>query len=221
MCSFWCSLQRLSSGLSSQTSLFSKAKLHLYSNTPRRNSHCPHLLTHYFTAPSSANSRRRVTVTQCFTRQPLTSFLASLHKSRRYSLHFNCLYVWFVCNSKVFRIFYIESRIGRSYLLLCFIFFSFFFFVWCLGFRIWCLMVSGDESLRICFFLFVWCLGKHFIWSIETHGYGFSTVPNLCFSVCSFFFFFFVWCLGKHLIWSTGFPWLWVYFILFLNNWWN
>ena len=130
--SFWCSLQRLPSGLSSQTSLFSKAELHLHSITPRRNFHYPHLLMHYFTAPSSANPRHRVTVMQCFTQQPPTSFSASLHKSRRYSLHFSCLYVWFVCNSKVFRIFYIESRTGRSCLLLYFISFPFFclFDVW-------------------------------------------------------------------------------------------
>ena len=156
--------------------------------------------------------------------QPLTSFSTSLHKSRKYSLHLSCLYIWFFGNSKVFRIFYIKSRIGDEKFASLF-FFSFFFFVWCLGFRIWCLMVStrddgfstrGDESLCICFFFFVWCLGKHFIWYIETRGYGFSTVVNLCFSVYRFFFFFFVWCLGKHLIWSTGFLWLWVYFILFL-----
>ena len=163
VCSFWCSLQRLSSGFSYQTSLFSKAELHLHSSTPRRSSHCPHLLTHYFTAPSSANPHRRITVTQCFTRQPLTSFSTSLHKSRRYSLHFSYLYIWFVGNSKVFRIFYIESRIGdeKFAFLFFFFFFLFFFFVWCLGFRIWCLMVStrddgfstrGDESLWIFFF---------------------------------------------------------------------
>ena len=226
MCSFWCSLQRLSSGFSYQTSLFSKAELHLHSSTPRRSSHCPHLLTHYFTAPSSANPHRRITVTQCFTRQPLTSFSTSLHKSQRYSLHFSYLYIWFVGNSKVFRIFYIESRIGdEKFAFLFFFFFPFFFL--CLMFGFSHLMFDGInpwwwifnpwwwEFVDLLFF-FVWFLGKHFIWSIETRGYGFSTMVNLCFSICRFFFFFFVWCLGKHLIWSTGFLWLWVYFILFL-----
>ena len=196
--SFWCSLQRLSSSLSSQTSLFSKAELHLHSSTPRRSSHCPHLLTHYFTAPRSANPRHRVTVTQCFT--PNHWPLSQLHSTNPESIP----YIWVVYISdllviaRYFAYFTSNQGLVMRSLLLCF-FFSFFFFVWCLGFRIWCLMVStrddgfsthGDESLRICFFLFLWCLGKHFIWSIETRGYGFSTVVNLCFSVCSFFFFF-------------------------------
>ena len=36
----------------------------------KRSSPCLHLLMHYFTGPSSANPRRRVTFTQCFTCQP-------------------------------------------------------------------------------------------------------------------------------------------------------
>ena len=195
VCSFWCSLQRLSSGLSSQTSLFSKAKLHLYSNTPRRNSHCPHLLTHYFTAPSSANPRRRVTVTQCFTHQPLTSFSASLHKSRRYSLHFNCLYVWFVCNSKVFRIFYIESRIGRSYLLLYFIFFPFFslFDVWVFASNVWWyLVMKVCESAFFCLFD-VWVSILFDLLKPMVMGFQPCRTYASLFAVFSFFSLFDVW----------------------------
>ena len=142
-------------------------------------------------------------------------FLSFTPQIPKVFLTFELFIIWFAGNSKVLRIFYIKSRIGDEKFASLIFFFLFFL----------CLMVStrddgfsthGDESLRICFFFFVWCLGKHFIWSIETRGYGFSTVVNLCFSVCRFFFFFFVWCLGKHLIWSTRFLWLWVHFILFL-----
>ena len=150
----------LSSALSSQTSLFSKAELsHLRLLSSHSNT-----TTSYFTDPSPANPHHRVTVTQCFTCQPPTSFSAFFTKIRRYSLHLSCLYIWFVGNSKIFRIFYIESRIGDEK------FASLFFFS---------------------FFFFVWCLGKHLIWSIQTRGYGFSThgEPVL---LCFLFFFIFL-----------------------------
>ena len=130
---FWCSLQRLSSALSSQTFLISIPVL----PQAKTSSHCPHLLMHYFTDPSPANSHRRVMVTQCFTRQPPTSFSAFFTEIRRYFLHLSCLYIWFVGNSKVFHIFYIESRIGDEKFASLFFFSFFFFFVWCLSFRIW------------------------------------------------------------------------------------
>ena len=184
---FWCSLQRLSSALSSQTFLISIPVL----PQAKTSSHCPHLLMHYFTDPSPANSHRRVMVTQCFTRQPPTSFSAFFTEIRRYSLHLSCLYIWFVGNSKVFRIFYIESRIDdEKFAFSVFFFFPFFslFDVWVFAYDL-TVSTHGDESLLLCFFFFVWCLGKHLIWSIETCGYRFSTRGEpvlLCFS---FFFF--------------------------------
>ena len=66
----------------------------------------------------------------------LTSFSAFFTEIRMYFLHLSCLYIWFVGNSKVFHIFYIESKIGDEKFAF-FFFFIFFFFVWCLGFRIW------------------------------------------------------------------------------------
>ena len=128
--------------LSSHTSLFSKAELphkktSLISipHLKLLSSHCPHLLTHYFTDSSSANPIRCVTVTQCFTCQPPTSFSVFSTEFWRYSLYLSYLYIWFVGNSKVFRIFYIESKIGDE--ISGFFFSPFFFFVWCLSFRIW------------------------------------------------------------------------------------
>ena len=137
-----------------QSSLISDFS-HLHSSTT----------TSYFTDPSPANPHRRITATQCFTCQPPTSFSAFFTEIRRYSLHLSCLYIWFVGNSKVFRIFYIESRIGDEKFASLFFFFSFFFFVW--------------------------CLGKHLIWSIETCGYGFSTHGEHVL-LCFWFFFFFL-----------------------------
>ena len=61
----------------------------------------------------------------------LTSFSAFFTEIRRYYLHLSCLYIWFIGNRVVFRIFYIESRTGVE---VCFFVF---FFIWCLGFRIW------------------------------------------------------------------------------------
>nr|POF17154.1 hypothetical protein CFP56_39680 [Quercus suber] len=54
---------------------------------PQRSSHCLHFLTHHFTDPSSANPRRRVTVTQCFTRQPPSSFSAFSSEVRRWHMN--------------------------------------------------------------------------------------------------------------------------------------
>ena len=121
-------------GLSSQTSLFNKAEL-LHQKTSLisiphlklLSSHCPHLLTHYFTDPSLANPIRRVTITQCFTRQPPTSFSAFSTEIRRYSLHLSYLYIWFVGNSKVFCIFYIKSKIGDEKFASLFFLFPLFF----------------------------------------------------------------------------------------------
>ena len=60
-------------------------------------------------------------------RQPLTSFSTFFIEIRRYSLHLSFLCIWFVGNSKVFRIFYIESRIGdEKFASLIYFFFLFF-----------------------------------------------------------------------------------------------
>ena len=105
----------------------------------------------------------------------------------------NLFLSFFHKNLKVFRIFYIKSRIGdEKFPSLFFFFFYFFFFVWCLGFRIWFNYINSWwwKFASLLFFSFVWCLGKHLIWSIETRGYGFSTRGEPILLYFSFFFFF-------------------------------
>ena len=140
-----------------------------------------------------------------------TSFSTFFTEIWRYSLHLSCLYIWFVGNSKVFRIFYIESRIGDEKFAFLFFFFSFFFFVWCLGFRIWFNCINSWWwvfnpwwwSLLLCFFFLCLMFGfSHLIWSIETRGDGFSTHGEpVCFSVFVFSFFslFDVWVFASDL----------------------
>ena len=157
----------------------------------------------------------------------LTSFSAFFTEIRRYFLHLSCLYIWFVGNSKVFHIFYIESKIGDEKF--AFFFFSFFFSL----FDVWVfasdLTVStrgdgfstyDDESLLLCFFFFVWCLGKHMIWFIETCDYGFSTHGEsmlLCFCFFLFFSLFDIWVS----IWFDLLKPVVMVFFFFLNNLWN
>ena len=128
-----------------------------------------------------------------------TSFSTFFTEIWRYSLHLSCLYIWFVDNSKVFRIFYIESRIGDEKFASLFFFFPFFslFDVWVFASD---LTVStrgdgfstrGDEVCFSAFFFLCLMFGfSHLIWFIETRGDGFSTHGEpVCFSVFVFSFF--------------------------------
>ena len=212
----------------SSTAVFTKAKhshLRLLSSSFQyhhklKEAPRPHLLTHYFTDPSSANPRRHVTVMQCFTCQPNRS-------PRPLSQHFSqksegILYIWAVYISDLLVIVrYFASFTSNQGLVMrsLHFFFSFFFFVWCLGFRIWFNCINPWLwvlnlwwwSLLLCFFFFfVWCLGKHLIWSIETRGYGFSTrgEPMLLYFFL-FFSLFNVWVCASGLYhfgaWGDGF----------------
>ena len=123
----------------SSTAVFTKAKhshLRLLSSSFQyhhklKEAPRPHLLTHYFTDPSSANPRRHVTVMQCFTCQPNRS-------PRPLSQHFSqksegIFYIWAVYISdllvivRYFASFTSNQGLVMRSLLLCFFFFPFFF----------------------------------------------------------------------------------------------
>ena len=191
----------------SSTAVFTKAKhshLRLISSSfqyhhklkevPR-----PHLLMHYFTDPSSANPRRHVTVMQCFTRQPNRS-------PRPLSQYFSqksegILYIWAVYISDLLVIVrYFASFTSNQGLVMrsLHFFFSFFFFVWCLGFRIWFNCINSWWwvfnlwwwSLLLCFFFSLFDVWVS-IWFdlLKLVVMDFQPVVNLCFSIFLFSFF--------------------------------
>ena len=95
-----------------------------------------------------------------------TPFSAFFTKIWRYYLHLSCLYIWFVGNRVVFRIFYIESRIGHE---VCFsLFFSFFslFDVWVFAFDLFYFNSWG------------WVFNPWW-WSLHLLHLGFQTHANL------------------------------------------
>ena len=144
----------------------------------KRSSPYPHFFMHYFTDPSSANPHRHVMVTQCFKHQPNRSPrpLSQLFSQKSEGI----LYIWAIYISNLLVIArYFASFTSNQGLVMKFA--SLFFF-----------------------FLFLLCLMfgcSHLIWSIETHGDGFSTRGEpVCFSI-----FFFSLCLVfgfSHLICS-------------------
>ena len=183
--------------LSSHTSLFSKAELphkktSLISipHLKLLSSHCPHLLTHYFTDSSSANPIRCVTVTQCFTRQPPTSFSVFSTEFWRYSLYLSYLYIWFVGNSKAFRIFYIESKIGDE--ISGFFFPPFFslFDVWVFASNLNHYPIDADQITDTDFLAgFVWLLDVRFcvlgLWFFNRNCMLFDLIVRI-YSLCCF-----------------------------------
>ena len=104
----------------------------------KRSSPCPHFFMHYFTDPSSANPHRHVMVTQCFKHQPNRSPrpLSQLFSQKSEGI----LYIWAIYISNLLVIArYFASFTSNQGLVMKFaslFFFSFFFFVWCLGVRI-------------------------------------------------------------------------------------
>ena len=231
----------------------------------KRSSPCPHLLMHYFTfraQPTRAvvpQSRSASRANQTDLPDLLLNFF---HRNSKVFFTFELFIYLIVGNSKVFRIFYIESRIGDEKFAFLF-FFSLFlslFDVWVFAsdltistrgdgfstrgkfaslfffslFDVWVFAsdltvttcgdgfsTRGDEVCISGFFFFLYLMFgfSHLIWSIETPSDGFSTRGEfVCFSIFIFSYFFFVWCLGFR-IWFVPFwcSWWWV-FILW---WWS
>ena len=103
----------------------------------KRSSPCPHLLMHYFTF--QAQPTRAVVPRSCSASRANQTDLPDLllnffHRNSKVFFTFELFIYLIVGNSKVFRIFYIESRIGDEKFASLFFFFFFPFFFLCLMF---------------------------------------------------------------------------------------
>ena len=97
----------------------------------KRSSPCPHLLMHYFTfqaQPTHAVVPRSCSASRANQTDLPDLLLKFFHRNSKVFFTFELFIYLIVGNSKVFRIFYIESRIGdEKFAYLFFFFFSFFF----------------------------------------------------------------------------------------------
>ena len=103
----------------------------------KRSSPCPHLLMHYFTFRAQP-TRAAVPQSRSASRANQTDLpdllLKFFHRNSKVFFTFELFIYLIVGNSKVFRIFYIESRIGDEKFASLFFFFFFPFFFLCLMF---------------------------------------------------------------------------------------
>ena len=187
----------------------------------------------YFTTPTSANRRRRVTVTHClfyffflvfafdvWWYQPMMMGFQTVVADL---LFFSLFVVWvnilFDLLMSMVMGFQRNVRTQNGNGFAVFSFFFFFFFVWCLGLLQW-FDRSDDHG-------YGFGLGKHFLWFIDECWDGFSTVvPVTEMGLQWLSFFSFVWCLGllQWFDWSDdrgyGFS-LGKHFIWFIDVWWD